>query len=186
MTEPYIRPASSADIDSFAAVFGDRRYFANRISRQQDGRGLLFLAWLGSRPAGNVYLWLEKAEEPPIRHHLPGVALLTHLQVHPDLRNRGIGQALVGAVEQSLVEQSHDQVALAVRTDNPTAARLYERLGYRDWGHGKVICYAQRPLPSGGILEEPELCYVLRKDLPRPSPPVLRTESTAVGTSHQG
>jgi GNAT superfamily N-acetyltransferase len=186
MTELYIRSACSGDLEAFAAAFGDHGYFTDRLARQRDDRGVLFLAWLDYRPAGNVYLWLEEAEERPIREQLPGVALLTHLQVRDELRNRGVGQALVAAVEQRLVEAGRDQVALAVLTDNHDAARLYDRLGYRDWGHGEVICYAQRRLPHGGILEEPERCHVLVKELPRPSPPAQRAGSDAVGASRQG
>ncbi|OXM63047.1 GNAT family N-acetyltransferase [Amycolatopsis vastitatis] len=186
MTELYIRSACSADLEPFAAAFGDHRYFTDRLTRQKNGRGVLFLAWLDYSLAGNVYLWLEEAEERPIREQLPGVALLTHLQVRDELRNRGVGQALVAAVERRLVEAGRDRVALAVLTDNHDAARLYDRLDYRDWGHGEVICYAQRRLPGGGILEEPERCHVLTKDLAKPSAPPPRTESSVVGVSRQG
>ena len=30
-------------------------------------------------------------------------------------------------------------LALGVGLDNPKARRLYERLGYGDWGHGTVV-----------------------------------------------
>src|SRR4051812_46363772 len=139
MTELYIRSACSADLEAFTAAFGDHRYFTDRLARQKNGHGVLFLAWLDYRLAGNVYLWLDEAEERPIREQLPGVALLTHLQVHGELRNRGVGQALVAAVERRLVEAGRDQVAWAVLMDTLDAARLYHRLGYRDWGHGEVI-----------------------------------------------
>ncbi|MGW5717499.1 GNAT family N-acetyltransferase [Amycolatopsis sp. NPDC003865] len=165
MTEPNVGRARSADLFPFAAALGDGGFLIDRLIRQRNGQGVLFFAWLGARPAGAVYLWLEEAEEPPIRRHLPGVALLTHLQVHPELRNRGVGAALVGAVEQHLTGLGHERVALAVRTDNPAAARLYDRLGYRDWGHGTVICYAQLTLPDGTVLQVPERCHVLVKDL---------------------
>ena len=165
MTEPNVGRARSADLFPFAAALGDGGFLIDRLIRQRNGQGVLFFARLGSRPAGAVYLWLEEAEEPPIRRHLPGVALLTHLQVHPELRNRGVGAALVGAVEQHLTDRGHERIALAVRTDNPAAARLYDRLGYRDWGHGTVTCYAQLTLPNGTVLQVPERCYVLVKDL---------------------
>lgn len=181
MTEPSVRPARSADLESFASALGDHGFFVDRFERQRKGLGELFLAWLGPRPAGAVYLWREEAEELPIRCRLPDVPLITHLEVHRELRNRGVGRALVGAVECSLVEAGHDRVALAVRTDNHHAARLYERLGYRDWGHGEVVCYARTPLPNGAVLEEPERCFVLVKDLPVTPQP--REEPHPVGVS---
>ncbi|WP_329044205.1 GNAT family N-acetyltransferase [Amycolatopsis sp. NBC_01488] len=182
MTEPQVWPARSADLIPFAAALGDGGFLIDRLIRQRNDQGVLFLAWLGTRPAGAVYLWLEEAEEPPIRRHLPGVALLTHLQVHPELRNRGVGAALVGAVERHLAGQGHERLALAVRTDNPAAARLYHRLGYRDWGHGKVTCYAQLTLPNGNVVAVPERCHVLVKDL-GVTTPAPRGEPRTVGAS---
>ncbi|WP_103348737.1 GNAT family N-acetyltransferase [Amycolatopsis sp. CA-128772] len=182
MTEPHVRPARLADLLPFTAAIGDGDFLVDRLMRQRNGLGVLFFAWLGTRPAGDVYLWLEEAEERPIRRHLPGVALLTHLQVRPDLRNLGVGAALVAAVEQYLAECGRERVALGVRTDNPAAARLYRRLGYRDWGHGEVICYARATLPDGRVLEEPEDCYVLVKDL-TPVTPAPRSGSSPIGVS---
>ncbi|EOD67559.1 N-acetyltransferase GCN5 [Amycolatopsis vancoresmycina DSM 44592] len=152
-------------MNPFATTFGDRRFLTDRLHRQRNGLGVLFVAWLGDRPAGDVYLWLERAEEEAIRWHLPGVALLTHLEVVGDLRNRGLGSALIHAVERYLVEEGHERVALAVRTDNVGAARLYRRLGYWDWGHGEVICYARTTLPDGRVRSEAEFCHVLVKQL---------------------
>ncbi len=183
MTEPHVGRARSADLPPFAAALGDGGFLIDRWLRQRKDQGVLFFAWLGTRPAGAVYLWLEEAEERPIRSRLPGVALLTHLQVHPELRNRGVGAALVDAVEEHLIEHGHERVALAVRTDNPAAARLYDRLGYQDWGHGEVTCYARVALPNGGVLEVPERCYVLVKDL-NVVTPAPRTESQ-VGASRR-
>ncbi|QKV74986.1 GNAT family N-acetyltransferase [Amycolatopsis sp. Hca4] len=183
MSERYIRPAHSADLLSLVAAFGDHRFFSDRLERQRKNLGVLFLAWLDCRLAGNVYLWLEEAEEPPIRRRLPGVALLTHLQVHEELHNLGIGSSLMRVVEQYLVEQGHERIALAVRTDNPGAARLYARLGYREWGYGEVICHAQRSLADGGLLEEPEQCHVLTKNLPRSSPSVPQPRTWKVGAT---
>ncbi|MEV7094069.1 GNAT family N-acetyltransferase [Amycolatopsis sp. NPDC051045] len=185
MTEPHVRPARSADLESFAAVLGDREFFDDRFERQRKGDGKLFLAWLGPQPAGAVYLWLEEAEEPAIRDHLPHVPLITHLAVHRGLRRNGVGTALVDAAERCLVEQGFDRVALAVQTDNRYAAGLYEKLEYRDWGFGEVTCYARTTLPDGTVLIEPERCYVRVKNL-IPVTPAPRTEAWSVGASHPG
>jgi GNAT superfamily N-acetyltransferase len=184
MTEPHVSRARAADLFSFAAALGDGGFFKDRLMRQRNDQGVLFFAWLGTNPAGAVYLWLEEAEEQPIQQHLPDVALLTHLQVHPELRRLGVGKALVDAVEQHLIGKGgHERVALAVRTDNPAAARLYDRLGYQDWGHGKVTCYAQVTLPNGNVLEVPERCHVLVKDLDVVTPKP-RAESETVAALH--
>ncbi len=180
MTEPDLRPACADDVIPFTKAFGDYEFFTDRLRRQRKGLGVLFVAWLDDRPAGDVYLWLERAEEEPIHAYLPDVALLTHLQVHPDLHGRGVGSALIDAVERYLVQKGHARVALAVRTDNVRAARLYDRLGYVDWDQGEVVCYARTTSPDGRVQEQAEWCHVLVKDLV-PVMPAQRTEIRSIG-----
>ncbi|WIX78115.1 GNAT family N-acetyltransferase [Amycolatopsis carbonis] len=163
--EATIRAAEPTDVKALSIVLGAEEYFADRLARQAEGLGVLFTAWWADRPVGDLYLWLEDAEEPPIRSRLPGVPLLTHLEVLPAARNRGVGRALVRVAEGRLASLGHRRAALAVRTDNADAARLYRRLDYRDWGHGTVVCYAEHFLPDGRTVSEAELCHVLVKTL---------------------
>lgn len=159
-----IRPAGWADIPALAVVLGAaEEYFTGRVARQEEGLGILLTAWSADLPVGNLYVWLEAAEEAPIRMFLPGVPLLMHAEVLPTHRNRGIGRALIQAAEDRLAGLGHARCALAVRTDNGEAARLYHRLGYRDWGHGTVACRAENLLPDGSF--EIETCHVLVKPL---------------------
>jgi GNAT superfamily N-acetyltransferase len=165
--EPSIRLARPGDFYALAAAFEDASFFDDRLRRQQKNRGRLFTAWLDGKPVGIVYLWLERAEERRIRKNLPKVALLTRLEVVDTARNRGIGQALIAAAERYLTELGRDRVALAVRTDNYDATRLYLRLGYVRWPEDNIICYARVALADGRVLRESEECYVMVKDLPR-------------------
>jgi GNAT superfamily N-acetyltransferase len=58
---------------------------------------------------------------------LRGVGRIRRVYVRPAWRNRGIGEALL----HTLVESARTSfTALHLRTDNPTAARLYERIGF--------------------------------------------------------
>lgn len=159
-----VQQATYADIQVLGCALGNEDYFTERFDRQKNGDGKLFIAWQNDQAVGDVYLWLERAEEKPIRRHLRGVALLTHLEVLPEFRNRGIGTELINAVETYLWEHGHDRVALAVRTDNENAARLYRGLGYVDWGHGTITCYSE----SAGDEE----CHVMVKVLQAPIPSV--------------
>ncbi|WP_326833922.1 GNAT family N-acetyltransferase [Amycolatopsis rhabdoformis] len=164
-TAPTIREAGEADVAKLTAALGGGEYFANRLARQAEGLGVLLTAWWAGQPVGDLYLWLEAAEEREIRIRLPGVPLLMHLEVLPAVRNRGVGGALVRAAEERLTERGHRRGALAVRTDNTDAARLYRRLGYRDWGHGTVVCYAENVQPDGRTVSEAEVCHVFVKNL---------------------
>ena len=63
-----------------------------------------------------------------------GAAVLTALWVDPSVRNRGVGGALVGAVEEWARDEGYDQVLLWVTEVNHNAERLYERHGFTRTG----------------------------------------------------
>jgi ribosomal protein S18 acetylase RimI-like enzyme len=114
---------------------------------------------------GDVYVWLAPAEEPELRVHLPGVALLTHLEVLPRRRNRGIGTELLWSAEERLFAIGHEQVALGVGLDNHDARRLYQRRGYTEWPHGEVATTEVVYHPDGGHELRPELCRIMVRQL---------------------
>jgi GNAT superfamily N-acetyltransferase len=134
-----IRPGSAADLATLVEVLGERHFFTGRLARQRDGGGVLLVAWLDGRPIGNVFLDCGPASEPEVRRHLPGVPVLDHLEVPGPFRGRGIGTALIRAAEDHARQLGHGRIALGVGLDNPQARRLYQRLGYGDWGHGTVV-----------------------------------------------
>jgi GNAT superfamily N-acetyltransferase len=134
-----IRRASDADLDALVAALGQRHFFAGRLAGQQSGAGVLLVAWLEGRPVGDVFLTWEPADEPEVRRWLPGVPRLVHLEVLGPLQRRGIGTALIRAGEDLARRLGQERLALGVGVGNPDARRLYERLGYADWGHGTVL-----------------------------------------------
>jgi GNAT superfamily N-acetyltransferase len=134
-----IRPGSAAHLAALVAALGQRDFFVDRLARQHQGRGVLLVAWLGDRPVGDLYLLREPADVPKVRRHLPGVPQLHHLEVVAPLQRRGIGTALIGAGEDTARWLGDEQLALGVGLANIHARRLYERLGYVDWGHGPVV-----------------------------------------------
>jgi ribosomal protein S18 acetylase RimI-like enzyme len=165
MSDVEIRPADAADLVVLIGTFGDEDFFHDRLARQEQGRGVLLTAWLADQPVGDVYVWLEPADEPEVREFLPGVPLLNHVEVHPDHRNRLIGTELMGEAEKLLADRGYDRVALAVRIDNMDAYRLYARLNYRVWPHPPVVCMYEVRLPDGSRKRCPETCYMLVKRL---------------------
>jgi GNAT superfamily N-acetyltransferase len=162
MRDLTIRPARPEDLTSLIRRLGQGRFFADRLARQRDERGVLLTAWHGGTVIGDVYLWLEPAEEPEIRTFLPGVPLVTHLEIHRDHRCLGAGTRLIRAAEQWLTRLGHAEVALAVEVNNRAAARLYTRLGYREWPHPPVTCYSPGDLNGHRRVE---LCFVMVKKL---------------------
>jgi ribosomal protein S18 acetylase RimI-like enzyme len=62
------------------------------------------------------------------------IARLYSIAVADAARGRGLGEALVHAVERAARARGSTRVRLEVRQDNGGAIRLYERLGYRRFG----------------------------------------------------
>jgi ribosomal protein S18 acetylase RimI-like enzyme len=144
-------------VEKLAGLFGEELLLQDRLRRQQDKQGVLLAAQVRGEVVGMIYVWLEQAEEDAIREQLPNVPLLMQLEVHRDHRGRGIGRQLVRKAEKTLRRRGHKQAALAVRTDNERAIRLYDHIGYTQWGH-EVVCHAFET-------HEAEHCYVMVKDL---------------------
>ena len=160
-----IRPASAGDLEPLVAVFGaERRFFADCLARQAAGEGVLLVAWLDGWPAGDVFLSRD-ADEHEVRRHLPGVATLAHLEVAGRLQRRGIGTALVLAGEDAARRLGRDRIALGVGLDNPGARRLYERLGYTDWGHGHAVASWREQRPGSAPVTVTETIAMLVKRL---------------------
>jgi GNAT superfamily N-acetyltransferase len=160
-----IRPGSAADLAALVASLGGRHFFSERLARQRRGGGVLLLAWLDGRPVGDVFLACGPAEEPEVGRHLPGVPRLIHLEVLGPFRRRGIGTALIRAGEDTARRLGHERIALGVGLDNRGARRLYERLGYGDWGHGTVVgTWVEYP-DDGPPVTLSEVCDMLVKRL---------------------
>jgi GNAT superfamily N-acetyltransferase len=159
-----IRRASD-DLATLVAWLGERHWLTDRMVQQQRGGGVLLVAWLEDRPVGEVSLDCEPAKEPEVRRQLPGVPQLDHLEVVGPFWGRGIGTALIRAAEATARQFGHEQLTLGVGLDNPKARRLYERLGYANWGHGTVVgTWVEYP-DAGPPVTLSEVCDLLVKRL---------------------
>ena len=160
-----IRPGSAVDLEPLVAVLGQRHFFADHLGGQQRGAGVLLVAWLDGAPVGDGFLAWDPAPEPELRRHLPGVPRLIHLEVVGPQQGRGIGTALIRAAEDTARRHGHERLVLAVGVGNPDARRLYERLGYVDWGHGTIVGTWVDRDHDGPPVTESETCDVLVKRL---------------------
>jgi GNAT superfamily N-acetyltransferase len=145
-----IRVAHKGDLGALVSAMGQREFFTDRIGRTRQRAGALLVAWLDGAVVGDVYLHCEVPEEPELRRTFPGVPVLNHLEVTPRLQRRGIGTALIRACEAAACERGDDVLLLGVGLDNPDARRLYERLGYHDWGQGPIVTHWTEPDGRGG------------------------------------
>ena len=165
MVDLEIHPVRPDEAPALVAAGGQAGYVVDRLARQAADHGVLLAAWLHGRPVGSVYLWLEDAEEPELREHLPNVPLITHLEVIGPDRSQGFGTQLVQAGEQELRRRGFAVAALAVEYSNKRAVRFYERLGYQDWGREFVDCVRRDWHEDGTFTDTPEKCFVFTKSL---------------------
>ncbi len=160
-----IRIATQDDLPLLTELFNRPNMFAECLERQRTDRGLLLVAVPDGTPVGHLFIRWEPAEEPEVRHRLPGVPLLQHFAVHPSRRNRGTGTALLEFATELLSRWGYTRVALGVGMDNHDAVRLYERRGFTEWPYPPVRTTKEEYLPDGSRRHTPELCRIFVRDL---------------------
>lgn len=165
--DPTIRQAHDEDLPTLIDQLGQRFYFTERLRRQHQDRGRLFIALVDGQPAGDIYVSLEPADEPELRLHLRAVPLLQHLEVRDGLRNRGIGTRLITTAEAFLKSLDVKQVALGVALDNHDAIRLYQQLDYREWIHSPTTTFREHFDSDGNVSRQEEQCRIFVKNLPQ-------------------
>lgn len=126
---PLIRLASLDDLDALCGLEslfpGDRlsRRSFRRLLRQ--GHADILVCDDYGTVAGNVVILYRQGSRR---------ARIYSLVVHPNYRRRGIARTLIEEAEKTALARRCDRLGLEVRTDNLTALRLYQSLGYEAAG----------------------------------------------------
>lgn len=127
----HVRPALIADVAAMVALeessFSTDRMARRHFLRFLRGQGsAVLVAEVDDRFAGYV-LVLFRANTKSAR--------IYSVAVSPTARGRGVGEQLVQAAEAAARARHRQLMRLEVRPDNQAAIRLYERQGYRQFGH---------------------------------------------------
>jgi GNAT superfamily N-acetyltransferase len=93
------------------------------FARVRQGDDYLLVAYDGDEVAG--FGFLDRGRGPLFRHW----ATIKRLQVRPDRQGRGIGAAMIRAIDRFAADLGLEQIHLTVRGGTGTE-RFYERLGY--------------------------------------------------------
>jgi ribosomal protein S18 acetylase RimI-like enzyme len=139
-------------LDSYAreAVAGARPLAADVRARlpgalREHPTALPFLAFAGQDPVGVAVCFLGLST-----FHARPLLNVHDLAVVPAWRGRGVGRALLEAVEAEAVRRGCCRLTLEVQDDNEPARRLYERFGFTDYLPGgaptRFLC---KPLNVG-------------------------------------
>ncbi len=77
-------------------------------------------------------------------------AFMNNVGVHPDYRQLGIGETLMGQLETLALEKGIYTISLEVRSKNKAAISMYEKLGYQKKGSRKS--FYRDPVDDGDIM----------------------------------
>ena len=149
------------DVEALAAALGwpTGGIRARWEDAERGRREILVAEWEG-KVAGSVSINVQQ----DIPEHLH----LFALDVSPSLQRRGIGRALIVAVEDEAARRGLRGVWLDVGVENSDARRLYERLGYETDGETVTLHYSL-PNADGTWRDIDEVCQRMYKSLPRES-----------------
>jgi ribosomal protein S18 acetylase RimI-like enzyme len=88
---------------------------------------LVLLAWFGDRCIGLAICFegFSTFQAKPLLN-------IHDLVIHPEFRNRGIGRALLSAIEAAARKRSCCKITLEVRADNAVAKHLYRAVGFTE------------------------------------------------------
>jgi ribosomal protein S18 acetylase RimI-like enzyme len=133
-----VRRAELSDLDDLVAL-EQATFDSDRISRAQFRRHLdsdtarvLVASANHRRFLGTAMVFFRKGSR---------AARLYSIASLPEARGKGVGTALIEAAETAARQRRCQALRLEVRTDNDSAIRLYERLGYHRIGPVKAGFY---------------------------------------------
>lgn len=135
--ELVIRQCAAADVRVLDRHMRSGEAHRRRFAEQERGDASYVIAWIRDRPVGHLNLRWCGFDDPAVRVFAP-CPELSSIGVTVAMRNRGIGEMLVRHAEGLIRERGFALAALDVELPNTSAMRLYERLGYVDWGRGSV------------------------------------------------
>ena len=115
------------ELNPSEVAYVDSRLPLSRLDQQVEQGSSYLIAWEDDQPVGHAHLAWEGT-------HL-GVPEVQDVYVLPECRSRGIATLLNHAAEEEVRARGCESISLSVSKDgNPSARRLYDRLGYVDAG----------------------------------------------------
>jgi RimJ/RimL family protein N-acetyltransferase len=101
-----------------------------------------------------------------VRKHVQECPELSAIWVWPpEKRSQGVGRALIERAEELVKSKGYTKIGLGVRIENERAQQLYEKLGYKDWGHGIYRNRYTNFKRDGTKVEHDDPSYCLIKQL---------------------
>jgi GNAT superfamily N-acetyltransferase len=166
-----ITPAEASHLEMLQHTFDpDRlsRKHDKRYEIQKQGEGVYLIAWHEHTPIGHFLLRWSGPADRPVMKYLNGTqsAFLEAGATHGAYQRKGVATALIREAERLAKEHGCMQIGLCVgSTDNPDAKRLYEHLGYVDWGQGEFLISWEYVESHGQTRTDSEIVTYMYKSL---------------------
>ena len=156
-----IRVARIHDLESLANALGPEAGAAQLSTRFEESRSGIRTMLIAARDG----VAIATISIGGGQFQREGAMRLFALNVGPAFRRRGVGTALVKAVEAIAAERGLAEVNLEVTIDNEDSIRLYRKLGYRICGD-TVTGRWERKLDDGSseTIEAPLFVMVKKLD----------------------
>lgn len=166
-----IKPAEASQLDLLEAEFSagslSKRHY-RRYEVQRRGEGLYLIAWHDGIPVGHFLLRWSGPDEAQVRQYID-VARRAFLQAGATRaadQRKGVATDLIREAERLAKAHGCTHIGLSVgSTDNPDAKRLYEHLGYVDWGQGEYLSSWDAMDSHGNLVTESEIVIYMHKPL---------------------
>ncbi len=156
-----IAPLDASDIDEIAAAFLSLGWnkpasqYVEYLEQQLAGKRFVLVARLDGTFCGYVTLLKHSHHSEFIEHNIPEIA---DFNVLPNVRKRGIGSALMDAIEEQARFLASDVgIAVGMTADYGSAQRMYVKRGYIPTGmglfaDGRPVRYGEQLTVDDGLL----------------------------------
>ena len=139
----------------------------NRYNVQKNGEGLYLIAWHENVPIGHFLLRWSGPQDAPVTNkiNITASAFLEAGLTIDDYRRKGVATAIIQEAERLSKEKGCTHIGLEVGVENFEAKRLYEKLGYKDWGYGEFLINWEFIDNNGNKGIDSEIVIFMQKNL---------------------
>jgi GNAT superfamily N-acetyltransferase len=166
-----IKPAEASQLDVLEHEFSPESLSKCHYARyevQKQREGVYLIAWHDHTPVGHFLLWWSGPDDARVRSSLD-VTQSAYLEAggtRVEYRRKGVATALIREAERLAKANGCTHIGLEVgSTDNPEVKRLYEHLGYVDWGQGDFLISWEYIDRNGNTGTESEIVTYMHKPL---------------------